>query len=171
MENFFLRLASSLAFRIPKNKFKRYLLGATGCSTYLLSGNNTVHFKHIKDGDRVYFYDQCVDGVTYGFIAVQMRELFTLHQAENILVQYINRVRKPFHIAVNIAMEIEKKENLIIINDYWQDDRGTDWKIRGYTNGKTIAVLYVKNITDSHVDEQDTFLNGFKFSGVSQVFE
>ena len=167
MENFFLLLASGLAFRIPKQKFKRYLLGATGCSTYLVSGNSTVHFKHTKDGDRVYFYDQCVDGITYGFISVQMKEVFTLQQAENILVQYINRVRKPFHIAVNISMEIEKKDNLITINDYWQDEQGTDWKIKGYTNGKTIAVLYVKNITDCLVDEQDTFLNGFKFSSFS----
>ena len=167
MENLFLLLASGFTLRIPKKKFKRYLLGAPGCSTYLVTGNTTVHFKHTKDGDRVYFYDQCVDGVTFGFISVQMKEVYTLQQAENILVQYINRVRKPFHIAVNIAKEIEKKEHQVTINDYWQDEMGTDWKIKGYTNGKTIAVLYVKNISDSLVDEQDTFLNGFKFSRFS----
>jgi hypothetical protein len=167
MENLFLLLATSLVLRIPQPKFKRFLLGATGCSTYLISGNNTVHFKHTKDGDRVYFYDQTVNGVTFGFISVQMKELFTLHQAENILIQYINRVRKPFGIAINISMEVEKKGGVITINDYWQDENGLDWKIKGSTNGKTIAVLYVKNISNSLVEEHDLFLNGFKFSSFS----
>ncbi|RYZ24872.1 MAG: hypothetical protein EOO10_19720 [Chitinophagaceae bacterium] len=167
MENLFLLLATSLVFRISKPKFKRFLLGATGCSTYLVSGNNTVHFKHTKDGDRVYFYDQALNSVTFGFICVQMKEVFTVRQAENILVQYINRVRKPFQITVNIAMEIEKKGNIITISDYWQDENGFDWKVKGYTNGKTVAVLYVKNISNSMVEEHDRFLNGFKFSNIS----
>lgn len=167
MENLFLFLATSLALRLPQSKFRRFLLGATGCSTYLVSGNNTVHFKHTKDGDRVYFYDHTVSGVTFGFICVQMKDVFTLRQAENILVQYINRVRKPFQIAVNISMEIEKKGHLITINDYWQDEAGLDWKVKGYTNGKTVAVLYVKNISSSFVEEHDRFLNGFKFSNIS----
>lgn len=167
MENLFLLLATTLVLRISKPKFKRYLLGATGCSSLLVSGNNTVHYKHTKEGDRVYFYDQTVNGVTFGFISVQMKEVFTLHQSENILAQYINRVRKPFRIAFNISMEIEKKGNLVTIADYWQDEHGIDWKIKGYTNGKTIAVLYVKNITETPVAEHDAFLNGFRFSNFS----
>jgi hypothetical protein len=166
MENLFLLLATSLVLRLPKPKFKRYFLGATGCSIYLVNGKNTIHYKHTKEGDRVYFYDEAVSGVTFGFIGVQMKETSTLEQAENILVQYMNRLRKPLGISVNIQMEIEKKDRLITITDYWQDEQGLDWKIKGYTNGKTITVLYVKNISDSLVEEQDAFLNGFKFSPV-----
>jgi hypothetical protein len=166
MENLLMFLATSLVLRITTPKFKRYLTG-NGCSALLVSGNNTLHFKHTKDGDRVYFYDHTITGVTYGLIMVQMKELYTLHQAENILVQYINRVRRPLYIAHNTGMEIEKKNGVITISDYWQDETGTDWKIKGYTNGKTIAVLYVKNIGSSPVMEHDDFLNGFRFSNFS----
>ena len=96
-----------------------------------------------------------------------MKELYTLHQAENILAQYINRLRRPFGIAYNICMQIEKEDGIITVEDYWQDDAGTDWKLNGYTNGKTIAVLYVKNIGTSSVAEHDAFLNGFRFSKFS----
>jgi hypothetical protein len=167
MENLFMFLATSLVLRIPQPKFKRYLLGANGCSTLLVSGNNTIHFKHTKDGDRVYFYEQEVNDVTFGMISVQMKEVFTLNQAENILVHYINKIRRPFHISHNISMEMEKKNQVLTLTDYWQDEQGIDWKVKGYTNGKTVAVLYVKNIADSFVDEQDHFLNGFRFSNFS----
>lgn len=159
-------LATSLVLRITSPKFKRYIIG-NGCSALLISGKNTLHTKYTIDGDRVFFYDQIVNGVTYGLIIVQMRELYTLHQAENILVQYINRVRRPFGIAVNIAMDIEKTDGVVTVSDYWQDEQGTDWKIKGYSNGKSIAVLYVKNIAEVPVCDHDEFLNGFRFSKFS----
>src|SRR5829696_1501797 len=163
MENLFMFLATTLVLRMSTPKFKRYLIGG-GCSSLLVAGNNTLHYKHTKDGDRIYFHDHTLNNVTYGLILVQMKGLYTLHQAENILINYINRVRRPFHIAYNISMEIEKMDGTITITDYWQDDLGIDWKIKGSTNGKTVAVLYVKNISDSAVKEQEAFLNGFKFS-------
>jgi hypothetical protein len=92
-----------------------------------------------------------------------MKEVYTLHQAELILVQYINRVRRPFGIAYNISMNIEKANGIVTLSDYWQDEEGTDWKIKGYTNGKIIALLYVRNISNAPVKEHDDFLNGFRF--------
>ena len=163
MENLFLILATSLVLRISAPKFRRFLIGKAG-SALLLSDNRTIHFKHTKEGDRIYFYDHQVAGVTYGFICAQMKDVYTLPQAEKILVHYINRVRKPFNIAHNISMEIEKMDGQITITDYWQDEQGVDWKIKGYTNGKTVAVFYVRNIGGSLVKEQEDFLNGFKFS-------
>lgn len=164
MENLFFFLATSLVLRIPKPKFKRYLIGSSGCTSLLLADNDQLQIKHTKEGDTIYFNDHTSNGVTYGLICVQMKQLYTLRQAETILVQYINRVRKPLGIAYNISMEIEKATEQISISDYWQDQQGVDWKIKGYTNGKTVAVLYVKNITEAIVKEQDAFLNGFKLS-------
>jgi hypothetical protein len=48
--------------------------------------------------------------------------------------------------------------------DYWQDEEGLDWKVKGYTDGRIIAVLYVKNINDISVEKQDKFLDSFCFS-------
>lgn len=159
-------LATSLVLRLPSPKFKRYLIGS-GCSALLVSGHKTLHCKTTKDGDRVSFYDRAINGVTFGLIMVQMKEVYTLHQAEMILVQYVNRVRRPFGIAYNISMNIEKQNGVVTLTDYWQDDEGMDWKIKGYTNGKTISLLYVRNISNAPVKEHDDFLNGFRFSRIS----
>ena len=77
MENLFLILATSLVLRISAPKFKRYLIGRAG-SALLLSDNTTIHFKHTKEGDRIYFYEHKVAAVTYGFICAQMKEIYTL---------------------------------------------------------------------------------------------
>lgn len=166
MENLLLLFATSLAWRISAPKFKRYLIGRTGCTSLLLSDETTLHLQSTKDGERVYFYEHDVNGVTYGVITVNMKELYSLDVAEGILIQYVNRIRKPFGICHNVSMEIDRCPEAINLVDYWQDEEGIDWKIKGSSNGKIIAVLYVKNISASPVKDHDAFLNGFRFSSV-----
>lgn len=158
-----LLFATSLVWRISAPKFKRYIIGRTGCTSLLLSEETTLHIQSTKEGERVYFYEHDVNGVTYGLITVNMKELYSLDQAENILVQYLNRIRKPFGIEHNVSMEVEKKPDTVYLTDYWQDEEGIDWKVKGHSNGKIIAVLYVKNIADASAKEHDAYLNGFRF--------
>ena len=47
--------------------------------------------------------------------------------------------------------------------EYWQDDEGNDWKVKGWTNGRFMALLYVKNFTEESIKEVDEFLNSFRF--------
>ncbi len=94
MENLFLFLATSLVLRATTPGFKRYII-CPGCSTLLNSGARTLHVRHTKDGDRLFFNEYAEDGVIYGMICIEMKEVYALEQAENILVHYMNRVRKP----------------------------------------------------------------------------
>ena len=164
MENLILLLATSLGLHNPSPSFRRYVIGNSRCSALLFPGGNTLHIQHTSEGDKIYFNDHTVKGVTYGLILVQMKHVYTLQDAEKILIHYVNRLRKPFSIEYNISMEIEKSGTVLELIDYWQDKEGRDWKTKGYTNGKDIAILYAKNIASGSVKDQEAFLNGFKFS-------
>lgn len=164
MENLFVFLATSFVLRATAPRFKRYLI-CPGCSTYLNSSACTLQVRQTRDGDKIYFNEYTEDGVTYGTICVQMRDAYALEDAESILVHYLNRVRKPMQIACNVSMEINTTSEQLTITDYWQDGAGIDWKIKGYTNGRIVGVLYVKNISDTTVNNHDAYLNGFRFSG------
>lgn len=166
MENLFVFLATSFVLRATAPRFKRYLI-CPGCSTYLNSSARTLHVRQTRDGDKIFFNEYTEDGVTYGTICVQMKETCSLEAAESILVNYLNRVRKPLHIACNVAMDCRTEGQQLTITDYWQDAAGTDWKVKGYTNGRIVSVLYVKNISDTTVNNHDAFLDGFRFSGVA----
>ena len=167
MENLFHYLASSFTRLTATPKFSRYLIGRSGCSSLLLNGQPTLHYKLTTESERVYFYEHNVNGVTYGLITVNMKNSHALPQAENILVQYLNRIRKPFGIVCNLAMDITQTIDAVELSDYWQDECGADWKIKGLCNGKVLAVLYVKNINRCRVAEHDTYLDGFRFSSGS----
>lgn len=163
MENLFIFLATSLVLRISNPRFRRYFI-FPGCSALLHSGAKTLHVRRTKEGDKLYFNEYTAEGITYGLIGVQMVKLYEPAEAEKILVNYINRVRKPLHISHNLLMETERTEKQTTITDYWQDDGGFDWKIKGYTNSKMVALLYVKNIAETTVKNHDAYLNGLRFS-------
>jgi hypothetical protein len=82
-----------------------------------------------------------------------------------ILSSYISRLHTPFSIAYNSGIHhcksMEQSGTRIII-DYWQDEWGVDWKIKGYTNGHFLALLYVQNINDGDVEKQEAFLSGME---------
>jgi hypothetical protein len=165
MENLFIFLATSFVLRAANPRFRRYQI-CLGCSSLLHSAARRLHIRQTREGDKLYFNEYAEDGITYGLICVQMPVAQNLPEAEKILVQYINRVRKPFHISCNLSMEMEKMGRTVTVTDYWQDSAGFDWKIKGYTNGKLLSLLYVKNITDTSVKNHDAYLNGFRFSAV-----
>ena len=165
MENLFVFLATSLALRIASPRFRRYTF-FPGCSALLNSGSRTLHIRQTKDGDKLFFNEHQENGITYGLVCAQMREEHNLEDAEQILVNFINRSRKPLKIFCNAAMEVEESNGLLTITDYWQDKTGTDWKVKGFTNGRIVSLLYVKNVTATTVKTHDTFLNGFRFSAL-----
>ncbi|HVF96086.1 MAG TPA: hypothetical protein VM871_02120 [Flavisolibacter sp.] len=167
MENLLLLFATTLAWRISAPKFKRYIIGRTGCTSLLLSGETSLHIQSTKDNERVYFYEHKVNEVVYGLITINMKDNLAREKSEEILHQYVDRIQKPFGINCSAGTEIESNADTITLIDYWQDEEGIDWKIKGHSNGKIIAVLYVKNISEAPVKEHDAFLNGFRFSSVA----
>ena len=96
-----------------------------------------------------------------------MKDEYKLQEAVEMLESYIEKLRGPFYILHNTGLIDDadwNSETTTTIVDYWQDYNKKDWKVKGYTDGKTLAVLYVKNIGHVDVKKQDLFLDSFHFS-------
>jgi hypothetical protein len=171
MENLILFLATSLLFRGPSNrKVKNQLIGHTGCSA-LLANDDVLESSTTASGDQLYFHEFREKNVHYGMICVQMNTEHDLEEAEIMLSAYINKLKGPFYILHNTGIHEDadwNSEDSKTIVDYWQDCNKKDWKVKGYTNGKTLAVLYVKNIGHVDVKKQDLFLDSFHFNTVNK---
>jgi hypothetical protein len=105
--------------------------------------------------------------VTYGIVCIDMKEQYSLNDATEMLVGYMNKLRGPFFIFHSVGHEKDKDWNNSFSStliDHWQDAAGVDCKIKGYTNGKILAVLYVKNISEADVLKQEIFLDSFHFN-------
>lgn len=167
MENLLLFLATSLVIRFSSSKgIKLQLIGNTGCAA-LLSSDNKLESTLTQSGDQLYFHEFKDAKVTYGIICVQMNEHYNLKEAEEMLRSYIDKLKGPLYILHNTGIHDDadwNSETSITIVDYWQDSYKKDWKVKGYTDGKALAVLYVKNIGQVDVKKQDLFLDSFHFS-------
>jgi hypothetical protein len=168
MENLILFLATTLVIRFSSSKrTKLQFIGNTGCSALL--SDNKLDSNLTQSGDQLYFQEFKDNGVTYGMICVQMNEEYELCEAEDMLRSYIEKLKSPLYILHNTGINDDadwNSEATRTVVDYWQDCNKKDWKVKGYTDGRTLAVLYVKNIGHVDVKKQDLFLDSFHFESV-----
>ena len=160
MENLILLLTASLAWIKSSRKFKRTFIGIRECSLDFAPGVEFEHTTH--EGDELYFAEHKENFITYGVLVAYLHEELEQEDARKVLSTYMNRLRQPFKAPHNTGIVDCSASNINLV-DYWQDEDSVDWKLKAYSNGSTMAILYVKNINDSEVEKQEAFLNSFRF--------
>jgi hypothetical protein len=167
MENLIFFLATSIVLRLSSSrKWKKYQIGDTGCTALLFSDHPKFVRSITSSGDYLYTYDFQDSQATYGVICIQMQQELRLEEAQKVLHSYINKLRGPFFILHQTGIEPATDWNsmeTISMTNYWQDTEQRDWKVKGYTNGKVMAVLYVTDIAKIDVKKQECFLDSFFF--------
>jgi hypothetical protein len=170
MENLLLILATSFVLRLSSSKkIRNYRIGLSGCST-LWFNDHPFERTLTRTGDTMHFNEHAEKGVTYGIICIGLDTPYRTDESTTMLVSYLESLREPFGISHFTGITRTRDWNnphSHTFSDYWQDADGCDWKVKGYTNGTHLAVLYVKNISDADANRQDAFLDGFYFSPVA----
>lgn len=163
MENLIVLLATSFALRISSlRKFKNYFIRNTGCSVSLLQNFDSCTTAF---GDKLYCSKFSEKKVGYGIICIKLKQCYETEEAKELLGNYINKLKGSFSIVHNTGLQNCTGRNPVTtMIDYWRDAEEKDWKVKGYTNGKVMAVLYVKNIGLAETKKQEFFLDSFKFT-------
>lgn len=170
MENLLLWIATSLLFNRPAapRTFQRQYIGHTGCSVCVLSDSDSFESTWTPSHDTMYINEMKDGSAVYGVIAIDLFEpTDNLDHAEGILGQFMNSLHSTFDIEhhtglINGYTQTAHRQVRGIV-DYWQDTDGIDWKVKGWTNGQVVSLLYVKNINEVPVHRQDFFLDSFQF--------
>jgi len=119
-----------------------------------------------KSGDIVHVSECNENDVTYGVISIKLKNKYHhLSDAEQVLIHFIRQLQPIFAVqhTTGIYVEYEPYQSKIAVVDYWQDVERKDFKIKGWTNGNTMEVFYIKNIGNVPVTKEDFFLNGLLF--------
>lgn len=164
MENLIFLLTASLVLYKSSKKPRKTFIADTGCSV-VFSPDAVFDHTQSEDGDQLYFAEHTDNDITYGVLCARIHSMLPLEEAQDVMTTYLNRLRKPFNALYNTGIDLcqnrSNTKDCIKMIDYWQDEDNLDWKVKGYTDGQTIAVLYVKNINQISVDKQDEFLDSF----------
>ena len=151
--------------------FKKYAIGNSGCAAYFFCDPGTFGMDYSEDSAKVYPTECNSDQTSYGMICIQLKASITdISNAENVLVTYLDYLKKTFKIKSSAGYgkghRLKNQEDTRGIIDYWQDDEKNNWKVKGWTNGKFIAVLYAYSKNDLPETKVNLYLDGLLFSGM-----
>lgn len=171
MENILLILATTLILSRSKNPygFKKYSIGNSGCTIYLPNDPGTFNPSFTKSGDLMYFSETKEAHVTYGSVTILLKNpTDNLAEAEKGLAKFIQTLQKSYDIDHTTGLSLghlqRGNSQARGIVDYWQDAAEVDWKIKGWTNGSIMSVVYASDITDLPVEKLDMYLDSFRFA-------
>jgi hypothetical protein len=168
MESVIFLIATTFAYTATANKAKKPKAQITH-QTYsydpMFSKPYTYNRVKTKTGDIMYLGECNENEVTYGLINIELKERFTnLDDAEIVLGKFMKSLQPAFAIqhTTGLGPDDQLTVSKKFLTDYWQDVDQTDWKVKGWTDGATVSIKYVKNIGKSPVSKQERFLNDFR---------
>jgi hypothetical protein len=125
-----------------------------------------MRYGRTKTGDLVQVRECNENDITYGIISIKLKNTYSnLNDAEKTLRAFMERLQQSFAIqhATGLHVETFLMNGRSAITNYWQDAAQRDWKVKGWTDGARMAVLYIKNIGLVSVAKEEYFLDGAFF--------
>jgi hypothetical protein len=150
---------------------KKYAISNTGCAAYFYCNPGTFELSYSDDSSKVYTAECENAEVSYGVIGVELKEPNNnMAASEDLLISYLDYLKTAFKITSSAGYgkghRLKNREDTRGVIDYWTDEEKNNWKIKGWTDGKFIAVMYAyskKELPDSRVN---LFLDGFRLPGM-----
>lgn len=147
---------------------KKYPISNSGCSLYLYCDPKKFDFDYSEDSSKVYTSECYSNEVTYGVICIQLlNTLASLESAEELVISYLDFLKADFNVRTAAGYgkghRLNQDENTRGIIDYWTDGEQRSWKIKAWTNGKYIGVLYANSQKELPESKINVFLDGFRF--------
>lgn len=149
---------------------KKVPISNSGCSIYTYC---TFQFeKEYSPDSSIVYADECVkDDMTYGVICVQLLQAVTdIADAEETLVNYLNYLKSSFGIVKSTGYgrghRLNNNENTRGVLDYWEDAEKKNWKVKAWTDGKYIGVLYGYSAKELSEQKLNLFLDSFRLPGM-----
>lgn len=159
-------IAALLPAAVFSQGLKKIPISHSGCSLYSFCD---MKFDESKSRDSsVVFAGECEkEEVTYGTICVKLiNPPADLTMAEDLLVAYLDYLKQSFAITKAAGYgkghRLNKNADTRGILDYWEDKEKNNWKVKAWTDGKIIGVLYAFSKKELPEQRVNVFLEGFR---------
>jgi hypothetical protein len=143
----------------------------TGCTVqvYCFPGRFDVY--NLEDGSTVYADDCEKEGVTFGIYCVKLKNSIPdLSAAEDTAITYLDFLKLDYGIVKSKGYDkghtLHNDNNTRGIYDTWEDIDKNKWKVKAWTNGNYICVLYMHSAKGLPDKKMEIFLDGLRFPGM-----
>ena len=140
----------------------------TGCTVQVFCFPGRFDSYDLEDGSTVYADDCEKDGVTYGIYCVKLKKTITdLAAAEDTIITYLNFLKLDYGIVKGKGYDkghkLNKNEATLGVFDSWEDADKNKWKIKAWTNGSFICILYIFSGKELPDKKSEIYLEGLRF--------
>ena len=160
---FFCQGQNKLPARVP--------ISNTGCTVEVYCFPGRFDAYDLEDGSTVYADDCEKDNVTYGIYCVKLKTpLANMESAEDSIIALLDFLKLDYGIVKSKGYDkghqLNKNETTKGVTDNWEDADKNHWRIKGWTNGNFICLLYVFSNKELPEKKTETFLDGLRFPGM-----
>lgn len=171
MKKYFLVVTFSFClFNTYSQVIKKVPISNSGCSVYTYC-DFRFESEYSEDSSLVYVSECVKEEMNYGVICVKLLQpAENLDRAEESLIIYLDYLKTSFKILRSAGYgkghRLANNVNTRGVLDYWEDSEKNNWKIKAWTDGKFIGVLYGYSAKELAESNLNVFLDGFRFPGM-----
>lgn len=146
-------------------------ISGTGCTAEVFCFPGRFDAYDLEEGSTVYADDCVKDGITWGIYLVKLiKPVDNLDAAEDTVITYLDFLKLDNGIVKSKGYDkghtLNKDETTRGVYDTWEDVAKEKWKVKAWTNGKFIGVLYVHSAKELPEKKVELFLEGLRFPGM-----
>ena len=158
-------------FHSYSQSIKKYPIGESGCSAYFYCDPGVFNLSYSEDSSKVYTAECTAAETSYGVICIQLSQPDPdISGMEDLLVKYLDYLKSSLKITTAAGYgkghRLRGKEHIHGIIDYWTDGNKNNWKIKAWSDGKYIAVLYAYSKNELADSKTNAFLDGIVIKGM-----
>jgi hypothetical protein len=151
-------------------RIQKYAIGESGMNVYMPGDPGEFELTHSEDGSDVYTGEVSSNDFNFAVIAVKFAQPMdgSKEDLEALLTAYMDYLQAQFGIVESAGYghghTLDSDEDAYGVIDYWLDDEGSDWVVKGWVKEDYIAVLCIYGKGDyPYYSVQDMFLQGIRF--------
>ena len=162
-----------ILFALSSNgqSLKKYPISVSGCSAYFYCDPGTFDMSKSPDSSEVYT-GECINGdMSFGSICVKLKDKMNdMQTSEDVLISYLDYLKKSLNITSAAGYgkghRLKNKETTRGVIDYWTDKDRLNWKVKGWTDGRYIVVMYAYSKGELNETKVNVFLDGLILPGM-----
>jgi hypothetical protein len=154
-------------------QFKNYSINNTGYSALFPINPGKADVTLNNSELEEYMMEVSSDGKRYGLQLVLLEKNFLnsdKETLESLLVSYMQLLKLSYDVTSGIGYIREQKHSSNAdangILDFWEDERGAQWAVKGWVDNTALVVLYVYTPNPDGMSVPYEFLDGFSFKKV-----
>jgi hypothetical protein len=154
-------------------RFSKYDIEDSGCKVYLPKAPENIDVSYSQDSSLVYTLEvdpEYWSPYRFGLIVVKLKDVDLNGQEEDMLKAYMDFLKTTLNITSSAGYGLGHTLNTHStakgVLDYWLDDQGDDWVVKGWAAESTLTIMYIYgNEPFDNINIQQLFFNGFRFPG------